>query len=126
MRCLGKQGAVFLVAIMPALFLQGVAAASPWPAAEKQAAIEGCRMSIIVQAEQDYLRRHKFKELPAGFREQIAGRIEPYLTPCTCLFDQLEKEWSFEYFTSVQDIALLGTSTLPAQLMAGVCAVKPR
>ena len=121
MRCLGKQGAVFLVAIMPALFLQGVAAASPWPAAEKQAAIEGCRMSIIVQAEQDYLRRHKLKELPAGFREQIAGRIEPYLAPCTCLFDQLEKEWSFETFIARQEAA----SSRIGQLMAGVCAVKP-
>ena len=53
MMCLGKRGAMSIVAIMPGLFLQSMAAASPWPAAENQAAMEGCRMSIIVQAERD-------------------------------------------------------------------------
>lgn len=122
MMCLGRQGTLFLVASMQVLFFQGMAVASPWPTAEKQAAIEGCRMSIIVQAERDYQRRRNLKELPAGFRERIAGQIEPYLAPCTCLFDQLEKAWSFEYFTSRQEEA---TSRI-GQLMTGVCAVKPR
>jgi hypothetical protein len=93
----------------------------PWPQAEKQAAIAGCRLSITTNAERDYLKRHNLKELPPDFRNKTAAAMEPFLASCNCMFEQLEKHWTFEYFMANQ-------GKFPAkvnELMSGPCAPKP-
>ena len=90
-----------------------------WPVAEKQAAIARCRLSIISQAEQDYLKRHNLKEVPSGFRERIQPAIEPYLATCDCALGEMEKEWSFEYFMTHQPEVPAKIS----QIVRTVCAI---
>ncbi len=92
----------------------------PWPAAEKAQAIAGCRLSIIDNAERDYLKRHNLTEPPPNFRETIAPAIEPFLATCNCLFDHLEKRWTYEYFVSHQDEA----PPIVNELMKSECAAK--
>ena len=91
----------------------------PWPAAGKAEAIAGCRLSITVNAERDYLARHNLTELPANFRERMMPVIEPFLASGDCLFGELEKRWTFDDFLARQ-------SELPPivnEIMTGVCAV---
>lgn len=100
--------------------LSGLAASKAWPLAEKAAAIAGCRSSIAENAERDYLKRHSLKELPVNFRQKTAGVMAPFLASCDCIFDELERQWTFEYFTSNQD-------KVPDQaneLMRGQCSAR--
>jgi hypothetical protein len=73
---------------------------SRWPAGTKEAAIDGCRESILQQTEQDFLKRSNLKELPPDLREKLVHAIEPFLAVCDCAINHIEREWSFEYFSS--------------------------
>jgi hypothetical protein len=73
---------------------------SRWPAGTKEAAIDGCRKSILQQTEQDFLKRNNLKELPSDLREKLVQAIEPFLAVCDCAMNRIEREWSFEYFSS--------------------------
>jgi hypothetical protein len=75
---------------------------SQWPAGAKEAAIAGCRESILQQSEQDYLKRNNLKELPPGFREKLVQAIEPFVAVCGCAMERIARKWSFEYFRSHQ------------------------
>lgn len=92
-----------------------------WPLAEKLAAVNGCRLSIIENAEKDYLKRHNLKQLPSGFRENIVPSIEPYLAICDCALNKIEQQWSLEYFLGHQADIPLKIS----DIMAGECANTP-
>jgi hypothetical protein len=77
-----------------------------WPPQVKLVAIAGCREAILSRAEQDYRKRHNLTETPPGFRQRIAPALEQFLATCNCVFDRLEQEWSFEYFTFHREEAL--------------------
>lgn len=94
---------------------------APWPAEGKAAAIAGCRLSITVAAERDYMKRANLKELPAGFREKVAPTMEPFLASCDCLMSELEKRWSFQDFSTRQS----DVQPIVKEVMAGACAVRP-
>src|SRR5437763_365679 len=97
-----SQARVLLVALL-VLSPRAVRSDSPqWPSGTKGTAIAGCRASIVYHAEQDYLKRSNLKELPPGFREKSAPIMEPFLAMCGCVFDRIEKEWTFEYFSAHQ------------------------
>jgi hypothetical protein len=116
--------------LLISLFLSchcAAATAKAWPPAEKSAAIAGCRLSIIESAERDYVKRHKLKEPPANFREKTAGAMEPFLATCDCFFDELEKQWSYDFFMSNQDkvpskMQELGAACVPNGAQQGVPA----
>ena len=89
-----------------------------WPAGTKEAAIAGCRDSLLRQTEQDFLKRNNLKEMPAGVREKLVQTIEPFLAVCDCAMNRIEKERSFEYFSSHQPEMLAELQVLTA----GECA----
>ncbi len=111
-----------LSALLLAVTSQCLAAnVSPWPVEEKKAAIASCRASIYTRAEQDYLKKHNLKELPARFREKTASAMEPFLATCECVIGHFEKKWSMDYYTSHEAEVLTATNAL----IAGACSVKP-
>jgi hypothetical protein len=73
---------------------------SRWPAGTKEVAIDACRESILQQTEQDFLKRNNLKELPPDLRDKLVQAIEPFLAVCDCAMNRIEREWSFEYFSS--------------------------
>ena len=89
-----------------------------WPAGTKEAAIAGCRESILQQTEQDFLRRNNLKELAPDVREKLVQAIEPFLAVCDCGMNRLERKWSFEYFRSHQSEMLAELN----KLTVGDCA----
>jgi hypothetical protein len=91
---------------------------SRWPAGTKEAAIAGCRESLLQQTEKDLLKRSNLKELPPGFREKLVVEMEPFLAVCDCAMDHIEKERSFEYFASHQPEMLVRLN----DLTIGECA----
>jgi hypothetical protein len=95
-----RQAPILLVALLALSPYAAQCDIPQWPAGTKEAAIAGCRASVVDHAEQDYLKRNNLQELPAGFREKSAPVMEPFLAVCGCLLDRIEKEWSFEYFSS--------------------------
>ena len=72
----------------------------PWSQEQVQAAIAGCRASIIDHAIRDYLARHNLTQsrLPPDFKERIAPIVEPFLLTCDCTMGVLSKEVPFERF----------------------------
>src|SRR5215471_15798619 len=91
---------------------------SRWPAGTKEAVIDGCRESILQQTEQDFLKRNKLKELPPDLREKLVQTIEPFLAVCDCAMNRIEREWSFEYFSSHRSEMLIELN----KLTVGDCA----
>jgi hypothetical protein len=90
----------------------------PWPAGTKEAAVVGCRESILQQTEQDFLKRNNLKDFPPGFREKLAQAMEPFLAVCDCAMTRIERRWSFEYFRSHQPEMLAELK----ELTVGECA----
>ena len=90
----------------------------PWPAGTKEAAIAGCRESILEQTKQDFLKRNNLKELPPDLREKLVEAIEPFRAVCDCAMNRIEKERTFEYFRSHQSEMLVRLS----ELTVGECA----
>jgi|SRR6516162_5627181 hypothetical protein len=91
-----------------------------WPAGTKEAAIAGCRESILQQSERDFLKRNNLKELPPDLREKLVQAIEPFLAVCDCGMNRIERGWSFEYFRSHQSEMLAELN----KLTVGDCAPK--
>jgi hypothetical protein len=85
--------------IVPAL-CQSQDKGIPWSQENVQAAIAGCKASILDHARKDYLTRHNLTEsqLPPDFRERITPVIGPYLRICDCTITALSKEVPFERF----------------------------
>jgi len=90
----------------------------PWPAGTREAAVAGCRESILQQSEQDFLKRNNLKEFPPGLREKLAQAMEPFLAVCDCAMTRIERRWSFEYFRSHQSEMLAELK----ELTVGECA----
>src|SRR5215471_20712659 len=96
-----------------------------WPAGTKEAAIAGCRESILQQSEQDFLKRNNLKELPPDLREKLVQAIEPFLAVCDCGMNRIEREWSFEYFSSHRSEMLAELNALTARECAPVINARP-
>ena len=113
---------VALLALLAALLASLPCAAQfntpRWPAGTKEAAIAGCRESILQQTEQDFLKRNNLKELTPDLREKLVQAIEPFLAVCDCGMNRIEREWSFEYFRSHQSEMLAELN----KLTVGDCA----
>jgi hypothetical protein len=93
----------------------------PWPAAQRQAAVAACKDGVARNFDLVYLQRNGLAVLPAGFREKNAAVLARYTGSCDCLFAQIEKQWSFDYFAQHQ----AEWRPLINRLMAGVCAITP-
>lgn len=74
-----------------------------WPVATKGAAIALCR--------------HEVTKL-LGVSEEQVPELSPILSSCNCIFDQLEKQYSAEYFMAHQDEVKASID----KLMKGTCA----
>jgi hypothetical protein len=90
----------------------------PWPAGTKEAAIAGCRESILQQTEQDFLKRNNLKDFPPGVREKLVQAMEPFLAVCDCAMTRIERTRSFEYFSSHRSEMLAELK----ELTVGECA----
>ncbi|WP_148665494.1 hypothetical protein [Sulfurifustis variabilis] len=113
--------AVVLTISLPCL---GAEQAPPWPPQEKTAAVSGCKVSILANAEAGYLARHKItrEQLPPDFHQKISVALEPFLSVCDCVIKNISMVWSHEYFVSHQAELAAKTQEL---VNSGVCRTNP-
>ena len=102
--------------------VQATEPAIEWSSTEKAVAVHACREAILDSAEQDYLKRHDLRELPADFRQRIAPAIEPYLRTCDCMVDVLSTEISLNTFNAGSTPVQLRIKELVSP--KGACAAK--
>jgi len=112
--------AILLIIAIPCLSAENP---QPWPDQTKQSAIAGCRHGILDSAKKDYMASNNLTEdqLPPDFHEKITVGLEPFLSVCNCIIEEISSEWSYEYFQPHQDEVQIKMQELT---QSGICRPK--